>query len=428
MAKIPELFIQRSSMINTINGIGYCLRKTGVNPFRLNSSKIIRIVQRRASFFQPVPNAEKGLEKLIYSINTEGHPNPFGVLAVKKLLERTLYGRYKVELEILNNPNILKEEIKQPVFIVGMPRSGTTILHALLHEDPDHRSPLAWECLLPYPVPKPENFNNNKQLNTVRKEFGHLFKMIPDFLRKHYMAADAPQECISINALDFNSFQFFAQLYLPSYMDWFNNHADKLETMRFHKRFLQYLQSGGVKSKRWLLKSPVHLMRLPELFEVYPDAKIIMTHRHPFTVVPSTASLISSVRSLYSDHEVPERTGHEQAEVWGMYLNRCLRSMKNIDKDDQIVHIRFDDFVNDQVTTVKNIYERFNWPLSEETLERFSYFLENNPKDKHGRHNYSLEDFGLNEHEINILYKDYIDFLDSLYSLPSYGTQKQKSP
>ena len=422
MAKQPELFLQRSSMLNTINGVGYFLRKAGINPFKLDSAKIIRKAQKKASFSRLIPNAERGLRELVQSINEEGRPNPFGALAIKGLLERTLYGRYKVEQAISKNPDILKERIAQPVFIVGMPRSGTTILHALLHEDSDHRSPLAWECLLPHPVPEPETYNDNEQLKTVKKEFSHLFNLVPDFLTKHYMAADAPQECISINALDFNSFQFFAQLYLPSYLDWFSNHANRLSTMRFHKRFLQYLQSGGVKSKRWLLKSPVHLMRLPELFEVYPDAKIIMTHRHPFEVVPSTASLISSIRSLYSDNEVSERTGAEQAMLWSQYLNKFLASIKKINKDEQIVHIRFEDFVSDQVSTVKSIYEQFNWPLSKEVLDRFSHFLAENPKDKHGRHAYSLQDFGLKEKEIGKKYSDYIDFLNDLYSLPNYGT------
>jgi hypothetical protein len=236
------------------------------------------------------------------------------------------------------------------------------------------------------------------------------------------MDADTPQECISINALDFNSFQFFAQLYLSSYLDWFNHHADRIATMQFHKRFLQYLQSGKVKSRRWLLKSPVHLMRLPELFEVYPDAKIIMTHRHPFEIVPSTASLISSVRSLYSDNELPQRTGEEQAKVWSMYFSRCLESLKKFDKHDQIIHIRFEDFVSDQVETIKGIYRQFNWELSNEVLDRFSHFLTENPKDKHGRHAYTLADFGLKEREISILYADYIDFLNDLYSSPNYGT------
>ena len=422
MEKQPELFIQRSSMLNTINGVGFFLRKIGLDPFKLDTGKIMRKAQKKAGFSISLPVAEIGLGKLVHSINMEGKPNPFGALAIKGLLERTLYGRYKVEQTISQNPHILNEKIEQPVFIVGMPRSGTTILHALLHEDPDHRSPQAWECLLPYPVPKPENYTDNDQLNSVRKEFGHLFKLIPDFLRKHYMAADSPQECISINALDFNSFQFFAQQYLPSYMEWFNNHADKLSTMRFHKKFLQYLQSGGVKSKRWLLKSPVHLMRLPELFEVYPDARIIMTHRHPFEVVPSTASLISSVRSLYSDNEIAKRTGHEQAETWSLYLSKFLNSIKVLNKDDQIIHIRFEDFVSDQVNTVKRIYEKFGWTMSDEAHERFTHFLMQNPKDKHGRHAYSLKDFNLKESNINSMYGNYIHFLNDLYSLRNYGT------
>jgi hypothetical protein len=422
VANQPELFIQRSSMLNTINGIGYFFRKAGFDFFKLNADRIIQKARKKAAFDVELPFAEEGLRKLVDSINNDSQPNPFGALAVKGLMERTLYGRYKVEKAILQNPDILNEEIEEPVFIVGMPRSGTTILHALLHEDPAHRSPLAWECLLPHPVPSPENYNNNDQLRTVKKEFGHLFKLVPDFQRKHFMDADTPQECISINALDFNSFQFFAQLYLSSYLEWFNHHADRLATMRFHKRFLQYLQSGGVKSKRWLLKSPVHLMRLPELFEVYPDARIIMTHRHPFELVPSTASLISSVRSLYSDYESPERTGEEQAKIWSLYFNRCLDALKKLEKHDQIIHIRFEDFVSNQVETANDIYRQFNWELSHDVQQRFSHFLTENPKDKYGRHTYSLADFGLKEKEINKLYAGYIDFLNNLYSSPSYGT------
>ena len=163
-------------------------------------------------------------------------------------------------------------------------------------------------------------------------------------------------------------------------------------------------------------------MRLPELFEVYPDARIIMTHRHPFDIVPSTASLISSVRSLYSDHESPKRTGQEQAKVWSLYFDRCLEALEKLEKHDQIIHILFEDFVNDQVESVKYIYAKFNWELSTEVLEKFSHFLTENPKDKHGRHNYSLTDFSLTEEEISRLYTNYIHFLNELYSSPSYGT------
>ena len=293
-----------------------------------------------------------------------------------------------------------------------MPRTGTTILHALMHEDPDHRSPLAWECLLPYPTSTPETFQNNDQLKTITKEFNQLFKLVPDFLQKHYMAANAPQECLGITALDFNSIQFSAQLFLPSYMEWFANKSDQLSTMRFHKRFLQYLQSGGVRSKRWLLKSPVHLMRLNEIFEVYPDARIIMTHRDPHEFVSSAASLISSVRSLYSDNEIPEHTGHEQAEIWSQYFNRFLESRKALQKEDQIIDLKFEDFVKDQIGTVKEIYNRFKWELSDQAINNFEAFLKENPKDKHGKHIHSLETFGLTEDVIKEQYKEYLFFLE----------------
>lgn len=414
MAKHSSLSIRRSSTLNVINGVGSMLKKINVDPFRINADSIIFKAKKKANFEGNLPSAEDGLKKLVSSINEEGKPNTFGSLAVKGLLERTLYGRYKIEQELARDPQIEEQEIRQPVFIIGMPRTGTTILHALMAEDPAHRSPLAWECLLPYPAATPENFKDNDQLKTVSKEFNQLFKLVPDFLKKHYMAADSPQECLGITAFNFTSFQTTAQLYIPSYMDWFFHRSDMLETMRFHKRFLQYLQSGGLKSDRWLLKSPVHLMRLPELFEVYPDAKIIMTHRPPEFVVASAASLISSVRSLYSNHEDPKRSGHEQADLWNLYFNKFLNDRKLLDKEDQIIDLLFEDFVKDQVGIVKKIYKRFNWPLSDTALNNFDQFLKNNPKDKNGKHIYSLDTFGLKLDSINHQYQNYYTFLEEL--------------
>jgi hypothetical protein len=228
------------------------------------------------------------------------------------------------------------------------------------------------------------------------------------------MAADTPQECIGINAFDFNSFQTPVLFSMPSYIEWFNNKADKQETMRFHKRFLQYLQSGGVKADHWLLKTPVHMIRLPELFEVYPDAKIIITHRHPFKIVPSIASLISSIRSLYSNHEDPKKTAFEQAEIWSDYFNRFLDSLNTLNKNNQITHVKFDDFVTDQIEIIKNIYRQFGWDLPNKTLVRFKTFLDENPKDKNGVHIYNLEDFGLTKECIEEKFSNYIDFINKI--------------
>ena len=414
MTKQPSLRVQRTSLLNIINSTGYALRKIKMDPFRINADAIIARAREKSGFKGSIPNAEEGLKVLVDSIARDGKPNPFGALAVKGLLDRLLYNRYMIEQEIASNPWIVEQDIHEPVFIIGMPRTGTTVLHAILHKDPAHRAPLAWECLLPYPAATPDTFTNNDQLRTIKKEFSQLFKLVPDFRKKHYMEADAPQECLGITALDFNSFQFSAQLYLKSYMDWVSNDSDMLSTMQFHKKFLQYIQSGGVKGERWLLKSPVHLRRLPEIFEVYPDARIIMTHRGPADIVSSTASLISSVRTLYSDKEDPNVTGREQADLWSDYFNRFIDSREKLDREDQIIDLKFEDFVMDQVGTIEKIYKRFGWELSEEVRQSFREFLRENPKDKHGKHEYSLKDFGLHEHEVNRQFSKYLEFYKQL--------------
>lgn len=407
--------IKRTFAFNSINKVGGFLGVLGIRPFQLDAKKMLTKVRKKANFKGNLPpQVLTGLEKLIASINQEANVNTFGALALKSVLERSLYNRFKVEQELAKNPSLEQVPIKRPIFIIGMPRTGTTILHALLQEDPVNRAPLAWECLLPHPVSTPANYTNNPQLQTIRKEFSQLFQLVPDFQKKHHMEADSPQECLGINALDFNSFQTIAQVYVPSYLEWFNEESSQLATMQFHKRFLQFLQSGGVPSERWLLKSPVHLLRLKEIFEVYPDACVIMTHRHPAKVVPSAASLVSSVRSLYSDQEVPERTGEEQAAVWSSYFERFLAARQELDKEDQIIDLRFEDFVQNHMGVVQQIYEHFGWDLSPTAKSNMQQFLAKNPKDKHGAHKYTLQDFGLSHQGIEQQFNTYINFLEQL--------------
>jgi len=415
LAKDSLTNIKRTSLLKGINKAGKIAKFLGLEPFKLNADKIIFKSKKKAGYVGNLPkHLETGIHKIIEAVNSEARINSFGSLAAKILFERTLTERLKIEQYLDRDPEIEQAEIKQPIFIIGMPRTGTTILHALLDEDENHRSPLVWECLLPTPVSAPENYNDNKQIKTVVRELNQIFKLVPDFKKKHHITAFTPQECVSINAFDFNTFQFTAQFYVPTYLSWFFNEADKLNTMRFHKRFLQYLQSGGVRSGRWLLKSPVHLMRLREIFEVYPDARIIMTHRHPSKLVPSVTSLISSLRTLYSDEEDPIRTGRDQAKIWSSYFNEFLETRKKLNKEDQFIDLEFEDFVNDQMGSVRKIYKKFGWELTEITEKKMQLFLDRNPKDKHGIHDYSLEAIGLNKARIDNYFSEYIHFLEQL--------------
>lgn len=405
--------IRHPATLRTANAVGALLERCGIVPFTLDAGRMLDRSERVSGFALSDPMPRDGLAMLVGSLESEADLSLFGKVAMRSALQRAADARHRIERAFAEHPEIADEPIRNPVFIVGAPRSGTTILHALLHLDRDHRAPLCWECLLPYPAPRPTDHVADKRVDTVRREFDGIFRLVPDFRKKHYMAADSPQECLAITALNFISFQFLAQAYLPSYHEWFVD-ADQEQNLRWHRRFLQFLQSGGVRRPRWLLKSPVHLMRLRELFAVYPDAQVIVTHRHPDRIVPSTASIVSSMRSLYSDHEDTSRTGREQLRIWADYFDRFLRDRSQHDGRAQIVDVLFDDFVRDQMAVVESIYARFGWQLRAEDRARMERFLLEEPQGKHGVHEYSLAQIDVTPAEIEREYANYLDFLESL--------------
>lgn len=408
----PQLHINRPFILKAVNRLGALLESTGIRSVRLDAGRILDQAETSTGHALDDPLARTGLETLVTSLNEEANLNLFGRFALRNFLRRTAEARLNVERALSSLDEKTQPEIREPVIIIGMPRSGTTILHALLHFDRNHRAPLSWECLLPFPAPRAEDYESCTREATIRREFEQIFRLVPDFKKKHYMEADSPQECIAITALNFISYQFLAMAYAPTYYEWFMS-ADHSQNLRWHRKFLGFLQSGGVVSPRWLLKSPVHMMRLQAVFDVYPDAKVIATHRDPARVVPSTASLISSMRSLYSDDEDTKRTGREQLSTWSDYLDRFLTDRQRLDKEAQIVDVQFETFNQDQLSVVDSLYERFGWNLHPEDRKRMQQFLDEQPRGKHGVHEYSLEEFGLQPDELKTRFADYFEFLEN---------------
>ena len=185
--------IERSGTLNLFNRAGGVAMRLGVKPWRLEASRVLEIAQKRTGFAFEGECFEEALNRLAESLEGEAGLNTFGRLALHQTLRRSAEARFLVEREIAKNPEILNERIEEPVFVVGMPRTGTTTLQALLHEDSKHRSPLSWECLLPYPAPTMETYRANERIENTRKDFAQLVKLVPDFKKKHYMKADAPQ-------------------------------------------------------------------------------------------------------------------------------------------------------------------------------------------------------------------------------------------
>ena len=212
---------------------------------------------------------------------------------------RALKNRLGVIAWRKQHPEIASKPITQPIFIVGQPRTGTTILYDLLAQDPDLRAPLTWEVDAPCPVPQPETYHDDPRIAQTQASIELSEQIIPGFLKFHPMGALVGQECVRITAGEFTSMIFSVQYRLPSYYRWLLYEADHAGAYRFHRIFLQHLQSGV--PGQWLLKSPAHLWQLDTLLAEYPDALIVQTHRDPLNVISSIAALTHHLRRMASD-------------------------------------------------------------------------------------------------------------------------------
>jgi hypothetical protein len=307
------------------------------------------------------------------------------------------------------HPAIAKESIVAPIVVVGMPRTGSTILHDLLAQDPDSRAPLTWETMFPSPPPEPETFDTDPRIEACDAMFPGVDAQIPAFKAMHPMGARLSQECVTTMADTMCSPLFHNQFRVPAYQDWVDHEADWSLVYEFHERQLQHLQ-WKVKRDRWVLKTGAHMWGLEHLLDRYPDARIVFTHRDPVKSMTSYASLTSLVRSMGSDEVDPV----EIAEDWTARIKRVLEhSIAVRERTDhpraQFYDMHFQDFVSDQFGVVERIYDRFQLPLSGEAADRMRAFIADNPKDKHGIHRYAPSEFGVDPERIRESFRPYME-------------------
>jgi hypothetical protein len=305
-----------------------------------------------------------------------------------------LENRLHVVDTLKRNPEIAQAPVHRPLFIVGLPRTGTTILHELLAQDPSNRVPLTWEVMHPWPPPERARYETDPRIAQVEKHFAGVDKLVPGFKSMHPMGAQLPQECVAITQHDFATMLYPTTHYVPSYLQWLDG-ADMRPVYEAHKRWLQYFQ-WRCPAQRWVLKSPGHLWALDALLTVYPDARIVQTHRDPLKVLASLASLVVLLRGMASDRIEPQAIGAE----WAVRLAQGLEKTMQVRasgalRDDRVFDMHFPEFIRDEIEMVGRIYRHFDMELSEEAEHRMRRFLAANPKDKHGAHRYTFVQSGL---------------------------------
>jgi hypothetical protein len=299
------------------------------------------------------------------------------------------------------------------LYVIGLPRTGTTLLYNLLCQDPNCRPLMGWESF--FPVREPGLKGRPPKRDTRKESGGSLVRRVdrlaPRLKSVHELVSDGPEECTWLMNSTFVSPGLVLQARMPSYEVYLRSLAS--ETWRdVYGRYadtLKLLQQDSA-ADHWVLKSPAHLMGLNELLDVIPDACVVQTHRNVTKVIGSCCSLFSVVRGIYSDHVCEETLGPEVVEHLRFGVMRGLEARR--DKADRICDIGFEPLVKDPIGTVRRIYERFGYPYDPKMEAGMQKWLKENPQGKHGSHKYELSQFGLTDSHVRHAFAEYQDFCD----------------
>jgi hypothetical protein len=341
---------------------------------------------------------QAGLDLVADELVNEARLSAIGVEVAYLDMIRALKNRLEVIAWRKQHPDIAAKPITAPIFIVGQPRTGTTILFDLLAQDPELRAPLTWEVDAPCPVPQPETYHNDPRIAQTQASIELSEQIVPGFLAFHPMGALVGQECVRITASEFTSMIYTVQYRLPNYYRWLLYDADHTGAYRYHRVFLQHLQSGI--PGQWVLKSPAHLWQLDKLLAEYPDALIVQTHRDPLNVLSSIAALTHHLRRMGSDESSIAECAAQSYEEITVGLERGMASRDSgVVPDGQMIDVQFSDFMNDPWTTIKDIYEKLGRELKPDAAQKMRDFLAEHPGDG-GSGRYTWSDTGLDAGEV----------------------------
>jgi len=331
-----------------------------------------------------------GLARLCDGLVSEARLNDLGVeIAVLDVI-RPLTGRLQIVKWRKENPAVAAQPVTRPIFIVGQPRTGTTILFDLLAQDPALRPPLTWEVDNPWPLPRPETYATDPRIAETQASIEMSEQIVPGLLAFHPMGALVGQECVRITAGQFCSMIFPVQYRLPSYSRWLLYEADHQPAYAYHRMFLQHLQSGV--PGQWLLKSPAHLWQLDALVAEYPDALIVQTHRDPLNVISSISALTHHLRHLASDESWITECAAQSREEIVVGLERGMKLRDSLSQ--RVVDVQFADFIRDPFATIRGVYAELGRELEPVAEQNMRAFLAGHPGDGGGSR-YSWADTGL---------------------------------
>lgn len=383
-------------------------QSSGVAAVRPTAAELIETsLSRVALDAHDTQGVRPGLEALAESLVQETGLTADGFQRARDGIDDSLRRLAAIRADSRLHPEIRQVRIAPQIFILGMPRCGTSILHALLASDPQFRAPLMWEVAAPSPPPDAATFDTDPRATAfddyVRAAFAGEWQ---DVLKAHPIGARVPQECGMMLETAFRSANPAMMFRVPAFFEWFL-HTDTSYGYEVHRAWLQQLQWRNPR-ERWVLKVQEHMYHMPELVAAYPQAVVVQPHRDPVTVIASISRLIQVIRSNSFAAQDPVALGREMLQLWNHGLVRSMQ-YRAAHPELQVFDLSYRELAADPVKAVRGIYKRFGIEFRPESEAGIRRWLAENPADKHGRHTYKLEDYGLTQQDVRDVYGPYME-------------------
>jgi hypothetical protein len=345
------------------------------------------------SDFGPEDVWREGLGVIASGFHEDSKLTLLGRLLCRADIVNALEARLQIEETYRLDPGIADERIDGPLFIVGLPRSGTSILHELLAQDPDHRVPLSWEARHPCPPPDEATYESDPRIEQCERYVQFWNELVPEYQTMHEMGARIPCECVWLTMPTFACEEWLGRQQVPRFGEWYAA-VDQRPVYAYHRKVLQLLQRK-FRRPRWMLKAPSHMAALDTLLAEYPDARVVMTHRDPLKSMGSTASILSALSWMRSeDADIETIKAGFGGEGMAHRLQAAMAA-RGAASEQQFYDVRYQDMLADPFGTIAQIYDHFGIEYTAVAERRMRDYLANKPQGKHGKHTYSFEDLGM---------------------------------
>ncbi|HEY1969974.1 MAG TPA: glucose 1-dehydrogenase [Pseudonocardia sp.] len=351
----------------------------------------------------------EGLTAFADALRTEAGLTRMGHMMTSADVVRMLVNRLRYVRDLGRHPEIADERITAPIVVAGLPRTGTSKLQRMMSADPGVQRLEVWRLLNPAPFPGEQPGDPSARIGFAAGVERILATQFPDFMAAHPTEATEPDEELLLMEMTFESMVSSLRTRVPAFRTFVEGRpTDAIyDWTRQMLRYLQW-QDGGGRGRPWILKSPAHLGSFPTLFETFPDAVVVACHRDPKVVVPSFARLLEAGRRMGSDDVDPHEVGTDTLDYWAAQMRRNLADREHLDPD-RVLDVHYDRIRDDAAGVIAEVYERAGRTVGPEAAEAFAGYEARRPAGHFGRHEYSLERFGLTERRIEDAFAEYYE-------------------